>query len=57
MLYYLLPLMTFFVSASIALAEDAGSGPSNLGNLQLKHRWVFTMTNLAREDACRRRST
>ena len=30
---------------------NGGASPSELGELQIKYRWVFTMTNLAREEA------
>jgi hypothetical protein len=35
----------------MAPAQDASASRSKAAALQLKYRWVFTMTNLAREDA------
>ena len=40
-----------FLGVSAAQAQDGGFGQAKLAELQLKYRWVFTMTNLARDDA------
>ena len=48
---HLLPLVILFLGVPAAPAQDTGSSHPKLADLQLKYRWVFTMTNLAREDA------
>jgi hypothetical protein len=44
-------LVGLCLCVSLAAAEDATSAAAGLPGLQLKYRWVFTMTNLAREEA------
>ena len=40
-----------FACFSTALAQGAGPAKPALPELEIKYRWVFTMTNLASEDA------
>ena len=45
------PFVILFLGLSTVLAQETGAGPSKPARVQLKYRWVFTMTNLAREEA------
>ncbi|MGA2064883.1 MAG: hypothetical protein ABSG86_07940 [Thermoguttaceae bacterium] len=44
-------LTALFACISTALAQGAGPAKPALPELEIKYRWVFTMTNLAREEA------
>ena len=47
---YVAALVALLFCTGAALAEDAAPAKPALGDLQLKYRWVFLMTNLARDE-------